>query len=258
MNCSICAKPAVVERPYLCAQHFCSAFEQRVELTIKKYRLLKKNARILVAVSGGKDSLVTAFLLCKYAQITLLAIDEGIAGYRNKTLRDLQRFNKQFGPFPLKIVRFQDVAGKTLDQMLKVKGSLPCTVCGRKRREIMEHEARGFDAIATGHNQDDEAQAVLMNVIRGQLSPLQRIGPKTPERQGFVSRIKPLYFCSEKEVLTYAFLKGIQNTFVECPYAHESFRARVRDALNDFELVYPSSKRKVLLSFLRARMNKLN
>lgn len=248
-----CNAPVVFDSPQLCKEHFFAYFEKKVFDTIKRYRLCTPQSNVLVGVSGGKDSLVVAHLLSKYCTISLLAIDEGIPGYREHTLQDLQRFNAAYGPFDLKIVSYREEIGAPLSEILNHNDVNPCSVCGTFRRHLLNKYSTGFPLVATGHNRDDEAQAIVMNIIRGQPAMLGRIGPKTEERAGFTIKIKPLYFCSEKEVLAYAFLKGFDLHFAECPHATLSFRAQVRDALNEHEKEFPGTKERIIESFMRLK-----
>jgi len=109
-----------------------------------------------------------------------------------------------------------------------------------------------IDKLATGHNLDDEAQSVLMNYFRSNIKLSARLGPITGvvKDERFIKRIKPLYFLTEKETATYAFLKGFIGEYITCPYEFGSYRASVRDMLNDFEERYPGTKYNIISSFL--------
>ncbi|MBC8494697.1 TIGR00269 family protein [archaeon] len=249
MKCSKCSEKAVFLVPKFCKKHFIDYFEKKVFETIKKFSLVNPKEKIVVACSGGKDSTAVLYLLKKFhKKVVALAIDEGIFGYRNKTLIDLKKFCSK-NNIELRIYSFEKEFGKTLDEMLKQKQH-PCSVCGIFRRYLMNKYARGFGKIATGHNMDDESQAVLMNLMKGNVDLLWHSVPMTKKVGNFVQRIKPLYFCSEKEVAAYALLKGFEVSFNECLYIKDSFRNQVRDALNNYELENSGTKLNILKKHL--------
>lgn len=249
MNCQYCDNKAI-SKGY-CKEHFISYFEEKVNETITEFNLLKKSDSVVVAASGGKDSMTLLFLLKKFGyNVTALAIDEGIKGYRDKSLEHLQHFCTQ-NNIILKTVSFEVAFGKKLDTILEKKDWHPCSVCGTFRRYLLNKHANGFDAIATGHNADDESQAVLMNLTRANIDLFPRGGPvTTSDAAGFVKRVKPLYFCTEKEILTYALFKGLNAEFSECPNVPKAYRATIRDALNDYEVTHPGTKENILRHYL--------
>ncbi len=230
MRCIHDDRPAVLASPALCKEHLIAHVEDTVARTIKEYDLFTKQDRIAVAVSGGKDSLSLLYILKKLGyDVTGLAVDEGISPYRDTTLEDLRQFCTALA-IPYRIVSFAETGATRLDQA-PIEGSR-CTYCGTIRRSLLNQHAAGFDILATGHNADDEAQAVLMNLCKAQTRLLFRIGPKASHQQGFVQKVKPLFFLTEKEIAAYAFLQGFKDRFVECPFASLSYRAVVRDLLN--------------------------
>jgi uncharacterized protein (TIGR00269 family) len=254
MECVTCGKHAIIDQPARCREHFIADFEARVKRTIDEHGLIPPGSRIAVAVSGGKDSLTVLTLLRKwYGNVTAIVIDEGIAGYRERTLADARRVCAQLG-VPLVIKSFKELTGMTLDEMLKRRRFNPCAVCGALRRHLLNVAAKEFDVLATGHNADDEAQAVLMNLIKGNTEVFPRLGPVSGNgRRGFTRRVKPLYFCTEREVVAYAYLNGLLDTFVECPNTEESYRGMIRDELNRYAQSRPGAKRRLLERFLTAK-----
>ena len=267
MQCSKCHRRAVINLQHgsLCKSHFIDYFEDKVFKTINKFQLIGRNEKLCVAVSGGKDSLTVLYLTKKYLEknnihsnsLTALAIDEGIDKYREKTIVDLKKFCTEYN-VPLKIVSFQEELGKTLDQaypiISKDTNKRPCNVCGVWRRYLLNKYAKnlGADKVIPGHNLDDEAQAIVMNLFKANTTLAGRLGPKTGmhEHDLFVQRVKPLYFCAEKEVRLYALLKRFQIQFTECPYSKEGYRHHVQEMLNDFEHRYRGTKQGVVNSFL--------
>jgi len=154
----------------------------------------------------------------------------------------------------LKVFSYKGEFGATLDEMLNILKVKPCTICGIFRRYLLNKKSRELKLtkLVTGHNLDDECQSILMNQFKNSVGASARLGPKVGiiNDKHFVQRIKPLYLCAEKEVTTYAFTKGLLDNFNECPNAIHSFRAQIRDMLNDMEHKFPGTKYSIVNSFL--------
>lgn len=263
MKCTKCDLKAVYsgQGQNFCKNHFLNYFENKVFRTITNYELFKKGDNVCVATSGGKDSLSVLYMTMLYCrkyniEFFALAIDEGISGYRDKTLDDLRDFCKKYD-IKLEVVSFKDRFGDTLDNIRDKgieKNKKPCTVCGIFRRTLLNREAKRLNAtkLATGHNLDDESQSLLMNILLGNMSHNASLGPITGLNQNdkFVPRVKPLYFISEKESRLFALLKNFKVDFAECPNINLSFRAVVRDELNTIESKIPGAKNSIVNSFL--------
>lgn len=258
--CQTCTKKPVIalhSGEQLCKKCFIAYFDRKVRKTIRVHDLIDKGDTIAVAVSGGKDSLTLLDLLHaiftnnKSVSLFALLINEGIVGYRDDCVEHTKKFCAERN-IPLHIFSYEQEFGFALDTV--VKGRKPCSVCGVLRRNLLNTKARDLGAtkLATGHNLDDEAQSILMNQFRSNMETSARLGPLTgvKDREGFIRRIKPLYFMTEKEVMTYAFLKNITDDFRECPYNKDSYRNQVREMLNKFEDLYPGTKHSVVQSFM--------
>jgi len=264
IHCTSCKDKAVHRNQgtNYCKKHFLEYFESKVFKTIKKYNLIEKGDRVCVATSGGKDSLAALYTVSKYCkrdniEVFALAIDEGINGYRDHTLDDLEKFCKK-QKVKLNIISFKDRIGATLDQLrdkaISEQAKKPCTVCGIFRRSLLNKGSRELMAtkLATGHNLDDEAQTYLMNIFQGNMSHNAKMGLISGVKTNslFTPRIKPLYFITEKETRLYCLLKGFKVTFNECPNINMSFRVHVRDQLNEISEVLPNAKYGVVNAFL--------
>ena len=267
-KCSVCGKPAVYTAKYegksYCAEHFLEWFDRRVRKTIRKYKMFGKKEHIVVAVSGGKDSLAAMHYMKKLSErvpgwtVEALLIDEGIGGYRPITIKDFKHWAEEWD-VPYRIVSFKEEIGASLDEIVKIgyeKGLpyQPCTYCGVFRRYLLNKAARemGATVLVTGHNLDDEIQTFLMNIMRHDVDRLARLGPVTgvSEHEGFVRRVKIFYEIPEKEVVVYAMINGFYPEFVECPYARLGFRWDLRHYINKLEERYPGTKYMIEKSLL--------
>ncbi len=262
MECK-CGRKAVIKLQHgaLCRLHFLDYFENKVFQTISRYQLIGRDDRVCVAASGGKDSLTALYLVKKYLEscgasgkMWALAIDEGIKNYRTKTLKNLRKFCRE-QQIPLQVISMKKELGYSLDEThQRDVDQKPCHLCGVWRRYLLNLHAKKKKAtkLITGHNLDDEAQAIVMNLFKANSKLAAHLGPKTGVREidFFVQRVKPLYFCTEKETKLYAFLKRFQVDFAECPYAREGYRMHILEMLNDFENKYPGTKQGIISSFL--------
>jgi uncharacterized protein (TIGR00269 family) len=255
LKCKKCSQKAIFSSTRLCEKHFIDDFEKRVKDCVNKYELIPEKGRICVATSGGKDSLTVLYLMNNFfpKRVDALLIDEGIGRYRPSTIEDLKLFCSQH-KIDYNIVSFSKEFGKTLDKMLEVRGKLKaCAICGTFRRYLLNKYSKGYSVSVTGHNLDDEAQAILMNLLKNQPAQLARVGPKSgmTSRKEFVQRVKPLYMCTEKEVLAYSMLKKFKVGFVECPYALEAYRGDIRKQLDELEFKHPGTKKNIIYTFLK-------
>lgn len=244
----------------LCKNHFTEYFENKIFKTVRQFDLIDKRENLGVALSGGKDSLTLLHVVNKLSKqnpkikINAIAINEGIRTYREKTLQKAVNFCSE-NRIDLHIFSYKEEFGFSLDEMLKILSVKPCTICGIFRRYLLNKKSKELKLtkLATGHNLDDECQSILMNQIKNNIEASARLGPKVgiAYNEKFVQRIKPLYLCTEKEVTTYAFINGLLDDFAECPNVSQSFRAQVRDMLNDMEQKFPGTKYSIVNSFLK-------
>ena len=259
-SCTKCGNPNVIIKrkasgQALCKDCFIESIEKKVKQTIKKEKFIEKGDKVLVALSGGKDSVVTLEILNSYVERHIIevcdvTIDEGIAGYREEGVVIAKAHARRLG-IPHKVVSFKECFDIDLDEIMALeehRGS--CTYCGVFRRWIINKAAREFGAtkIATGHNLDDETQAILMNYLEGNMENLAKIGPKTESNSElFTVKIKPLREIPEKEIGLYAIAKGLDIHLAGCPYAQESFRMEVSNILKELNKDHPT----ILYSTLR-------
>ncbi len=261
MKCHRCDRKAVYYRRYegkgLCKRHFCESIEKRAKTTLSKNELIQKGDRVVIALSGGKDSSALTYILnnifkeVRGIELFALTIDEGIEGYRSECVEIAKALCKRLR-LKHHVFSFKEEFGKTLDDMKKEQAKA-CTYCGVFRRYVLNKAARELKAtkLATGHNLDDEAQGILMNFFKGDINRLVRMGakPMTRKDKKFVLRVKPFRDIPEKEIGAYCLLKGLELRTHECPYVKDSFRDDVRRLLNRMENKYPGSKYEVVRTY---------
>jgi uncharacterized protein (TIGR00269 family) len=270
--CTVCKqRESFFYRKYsgqrLCRKCFGESVESKVRATITKYHMLEFDDRLAVAVSGGKDSLSLLHILAKLRKYrpktTLVAVtvDEGIEGYRDEAL-DIAVENCKQLEIPHHIVSFKGLFGCTLDELLsKVRANgqtelTSCAYCGVLRRRAMNIAARevGATKIATAHTLDDEAQTVLMNILRGDIARLSKEKPVTSEvHPMLVRKIKPFCEIPENESALYAYVKKIPFQDTPCPYASEALRNDIRAMLNRMEEKHAGTKFTVSRSIEKLR-----
>lgn len=254
--CAICQiSRAMIIRPKnhqkLCKTCFIDIFEAEIHHTITSTSLFSPGDRIAIGASGGKDSTVLASVLKTLNErynygldLVLLSVDEGIKGYRDDSLETVKRNAIQYG-MHLKIVGYDELYGWTMDQVVEIIGKKGnCTYCGVFRRQALDRGAKmlGIKHVVTGHNADDVAETILMNLLRGDLHRLARstsivTGDSTSE----VRRSKPLKYAYEKEIVLYAHHKKLDYFSTECLYSPEAFRGSARTLIKSLERVRPSA-----------------
>jgi len=200
-----------------CRGDFFNYVEKTFVKAIKKYKMINRGGHVAVAVSGGKDSMVLLYLMDKIerqnfdVELTVVHLDEGIKGYSDKAKELLRSFTKDLGIKLLEatykeLFRFQIDRVATLEKELRVYE--PCTYCGVWRRWGLNYlaEKAGADKLATAHTMDDEAQTIIMNVMRGGFDNLIKQDLYPEGKKGFVPRIKPFKLLLERETSLYAIL----------------------------------------------------
>lgn len=246
---------AVIIRPKnrhkLCRACFIEVFETEVHETITGTNLFFPGERIAIGASGGKDSTVLAAVLKTLNErynygldLSLLSIDEGIRGYRDDSLETVKRNAKQYD-MPLTIVGYGELYGWTMDQVVEQIGKKGnCTYCGVFRRQALDRGAARLDIqhVVTGHNADDVAETVMMNLLRGDLPRLSRgTSIVTASGGSDIKRSKPLKYAYEKEIVLYAHHRQLDYFTTECIYSPEAFRGSARTLVKDLEKIRPSS-----------------
>lgn len=236
-----------------------ASFNQRImngaKEVINDYNLINANELVVVALSGGKDSVFTLHILADLMDelnfdLVAVSIDEGINGYRSEGV-EAARVNSENLGIELVEGSFREEFGFNLDDLCGMYQS-SCIPCGVFRRQLLNKISNqlGADKLATGHNLDDEIQSFLMSLAKAELRRFYKFGPKLDRiHPDMVPRIKPLWKIPEKDVGIWAVLNNIEVHFAECPYSETSLRSKIKGYLNQLEENRPGTKLSMLESF---------
>jgi uncharacterized protein (TIGR00269 family) len=268
MRCRRCSEKAAINmrqhKLALCKTHFLEWVPEQVERSIKRYQMFTRQDQLVVAVSGGKDSLSLWDILTRLGYITdglyiSLGIDGGV-DYSANSMKYAQAFADAYN-LKLRIVDIKEKYGETIPELTERthRGRYkPCSVCGLTKRHIMNVIGQEYTVLATGHNLDDEAAILFGNTLSWSGSYLIRQGPVLEaNRPGLVRKVKPVCRIYEREMAAYALLRGIPYIQDECPFAYDSTSIYHKVVLNKLESDRPGAKLSFYLSYLQARRDGL-
>ena len=256
MKCIKCKNEASIyirrHNSAFCKDHFIEYVFHQTEKAIKQYKMFTQDEKILVAVSGGKDSLALWDILISLGyKADGMYIDLGIGEYSEKSKEKVKKYaNKK--ALKLHIISLKEIYGLGIEEIAKRNKKVPCSTCGVIKRYIMNLTARelGYNAIATGHNLDDEAATLLGNILHWQIDYLEVQEPIHKEEGYFVRKVKPLYRLTEIETSAYCIIKKIDYIIDECPMSHDARSLMYKESLNILENKSPGTKEHFYYGFL--------
>jgi uncharacterized protein (TIGR00269 family) len=256
MKCKICKAEAVValrsHNAAFCAACYKEFFARQVARGIESQKLFTREEKILVALSGGKDSLALMLELSRQGyDVTGLHIDLGIPGSSAAARGVVERFCARHG---LRLMIRETAAEGLPIPLVKEKLHRPiCSACGKIKRHLFNRAALegGFDALATGHNLDDEAARLFSNTLRWDTAYLSDQGPRLESAHGFARKVKPLWRLTEFETANYAFLMGIEHHYAPCPYSPGASFTTLKGLLQRLEAAMPGRKLDFYQGFLQ-------
>ncbi len=256
MRCRSCRAQAIIDlrrhNAAFCRACFVRHCEEQVRRALHDYRMIPSGSRVLIAVSGGKDSLALWHILRSLGiDADGLYLGLGIGAYSGASAELARSFATAHGLVLHEIDLPRDV-GFDIPEGSKAARRAPCSACGLSKRHLFNHAAitHGYDVVATGHNLDDEAAVLLGNTLRWDDEFLARQYPVLPGTEGFVRKVKPLVRLGEREMAAYCVVQGIDYIVEECPMAAGNRHLTYKDLLNQLEERSPGAKAAFLFNFL--------
>lgn len=256
MKCRRCRSHAIIEirrhNAGFCRPCFLEHCLRQVSRAIEEHSMCTVSERILVGVSGGKDSLALWDILLSLGfDAAGVYIDLGIGEYSERSHKSALAYANSRGR-SLAVINLIDEAGFDVVGGSSRSRRPSCSICGLSKRHWLNRMALsgGYDAIATGHNLDDEAATLLGNLLHWQTEYVARQGAVLPSTaQGFVRKIKPLIRLGERETAAYCFLRGIDYMVEECPMSTGNTGLRYKAALDVIEETSPGTRQMFLGKF---------
>lgn len=256
MKCRVCRERAVIEvrrhNAKFCRSHFIEHVWRQVERTIHDHRMFTFEERLLLGVSGGKDSLALWHVLTHLGyRVDGVYLHLGIGDYSSDSLLLSRRFADEHG-LTLHVIDLPAEWGFSVPEAAAAGNRTPCSACGLSKRYLLNQvaESMGYEVLVMGHNLDDEAATLFSNVLTWETEYLARQYPVLPATAGgFARKVKPLVRVAERETAAYAVLQGIEYEVEECPMAAGNTINRYKEWLNRLEQDSPGLKARFLGGF---------
>lgn len=258
-KCTRCKEPPAIRlishHAIFCSECFLHYFRTAVRRAMKKFHIARESP-LLVAVSGGKDSLALWDVLHELGYATRgLHINLGIEQFSRASSAAVRQFAES-RQLSWSEYSLEEVLGYRLAEIRKGTRRKICSVCGTIKRQLINRLTvrEEFDNLAMGHNLDDEAGRLLGNMVRHRTQYLDRQYPYLPSTHPRLpAKLKPLYRLESREIITYCRLAGIVPVETKCPFSRGATSHVFKEALHFLEHKMPGTKRDFLFTYVDGR-----
>jgi len=216
---------------------YLTRIQRKVGKAVKEHELINRGDRILLAISGGKDSLVMMHALKTRSVNFPFNIDLAAAYVHTENM-----------PYSIdtdyieSLCRNLDIPFSIISTSVNLdsdKNKQACFICSWNRRKELFNFARdnGFNKVSFGHHKDDIIQTLLMNMaFQGSISTMP---PRLKMFKGAIEIIRPLTGVTEKECREYARIAGFRDELKICPHEDLTKRKRIEEIINELEKLNP-------------------
>lgn len=266
-RCRYCGAEAVVRVPYaklnLCAEHFGKFVVDRVKEAFRRYGMAGPGAKILLALSGGKDSSSLAYIMREISssmgfKLAALHIDLGIGEFSKRSREAVENVCRKLGIQLVLIDLKRDLGFDLIDLIRRLRSKRVCSLCGVVKRYVMNAVAieLNADAVATAHHADDVLTYIFKNFVIQDYNYMRKLLPVNMGIPNTVAtRIKPLYEIYERDLVLYAKHLNIDFVDMDCPFAkEEGMETVIRKFVEDLEARAPGTKISILRKFVKAHL----
>jgi len=263
MKCTVCKENAFIKlvrhNSALCETHFREHVLRQVTRTIRRYQMFGRDSRVMVGVSGGKDSMGAWKILSDLnCHVIAVHINNGFGDYSRESEKRVREFADSH-QLPVYVYTFEKLMGCDFESASQISRKPACSLCGTIKRYFLNRLAldHGCDAVATGHNLDDENAVLLSNVLQWYIGYMYRQSPALPGEDGMAARVKPLVMLTDREMKKFVEMHGIAVAAGACPHSKGATSPVYKETMDSLAEQMPGVKAAFYFGFLRTLKKKL-